>query len=306
MTPRTVGSALAEAAAALAGAGFDEPRRHARRLVAAAMGVSAAEIFAAPERPIRSVERRRVAELLRRTLAHEPMSRILGEREFWGLRFRLSPDTLDPRPETETVVETVLAHLPRGRPLRLLDLGTGSGCLLLALLSELPEAMGIGIDLAEGAIRNARENAAVLGLADRARFAVGDWGSALRGGFDAVVSNPPYIASGDIAGLPPEVVNHDPRRALDGGADGLAAYRSIAADLPRLLAPGGLFAAEIGQGQADAVAAILAEAGVAATRVVPDLAGVPRCVVAANRASAAAWKAKNCWNAAQSRLGCAP
>ena len=277
----TIGSALAAAADALALAGLDEPRRRARRLIAVALGLAAAEVFAHPERVLSAAERVRFSDALRRMEAREPLSRIAGRREFWGLEFLLSADTLDPRPETETVVEAVLARLPeRNRPYRLLDLGTGTGCLLLALLSELPRASGLGTDIAFGAAHTARHNAERLGLGARAGFAVGNWAEAVGGRFDAIVANPPYIASGAIAGLPPEVRDFDPRRALDGGADGLAAYRAIAADLPRLLEAGGVFAAEIGFGQRDDVAAILTKAGLAVAGFVPDLAGIDRCVVA--------------------------
>ncbi len=214
-------------------------------------------------------------------MAREPLSRILGTREFWGLEFSLSADAFDPRPETETVVEAVLALMSdRNRPYRLLDLGTGSGCLLLALLSELPAATGIGVDIAPGAVASARANAAALGLAGRARFAVGDWGGAVGGNFDVIVANPPYVATAAIAALPREVKDYDPLRALDGGADGIEPYRIIAADLPRLLCPGGIFAAEIGAGQHAEVAAILEARGLAIEVVAADLAGIARCVVA--------------------------
>jgi release factor glutamine methyltransferase len=282
--PDTIGSTVGDVAAALTAAGFDEPRRRARRLVAAALGVSAAEVFSQLDRMIPAADSERVAELLTRTLRHEPLSRILGRREFWGLEFHLSADTLDPRPETETVVEAVLARLTeRTRPYRFLDLGTGSGCLLLSLLAEFRAASGVGVDRAPGAVLAARANAVRLGLAARAAFVVGDWAAALAGAFDAIVANPPYIATGDIAALPREVRDFDPHRALDGGPDGLDAYRAIAAVLPRLLAPGGVFAAEIGQGQEGAVAALLAGRGLAIDEVVPDLAGIPRCVVARPR-----------------------
>jgi release factor glutamine methyltransferase len=279
--PATIGAVLSGAAAQLARAGVDEPRRQARRLISAALGLSETQIFAHPERAVTAVERDRICAMLKRNLASEPLTRILGRREFWGLAFSLSADTLDPRPETETVIEAVLARRPdRSRACRILDLGTGSGCLLLALLSELLNATGIGIDIAPGAAVTARSNAETLGLAERARFLVGDWASALAGRFDIVVANPPYIASAAIPGLPREVREHDPHRALHGGIDGLAAYRAIAADLPRLVAPAGLFAAEIGSDQAEAVTRLLVAAGLAVERVVPDLAGLPRCIVA--------------------------
>ncbi len=281
MAGNTIGSALAEVAAALAFAGFDESHRRARRLVAAALNLSATEVFAHPERPVTERETTQIANILRRAFAHEPLSRVIGTREFWGLEFRLSPDTLDPRPETETVVEAVLARVSeRGRPHRILDLGTGSGCLLLALLSELPEATGIGVDRAPGAVAAARDNAAALGLAGRARLAVGDWAAAIGGRFDIVVANPPYIATAALSALPPEVRDFDPPRALDGGTDGLDAYRAIAASLRGLLAPAGLFAAELGAGQAEAVAEILAAAGLKVVGLVDDLAGIVRCILA--------------------------
>jgi release factor glutamine methyltransferase len=214
-------------------------------------------------------------------IAREPLSWIVGKREFWGLEFVLSAETLDPRPDSESVVEAVLARLPdRSRTYRFLDLGTGTGCLLLALLSEFPRASGVGIDVAAGAASTARRNAEFLGFADRAHFAVGDWAGAIAGEFDAVVANPPYIPTRAIPELSPEVRDYDPKRALDGGTDGLLAYRAIAADLLRLLRPGGLFAAEIGLGQAEAVAPILAQGGLAIEGFTADLGGVIRCVVA--------------------------
>jgi len=226
-------------------------------------------------------EQARFAAMLARAAAHEPLSRIEGRREFWGLEFLLSADTLDPRPESETVVEAVLARLPqRRRAYRFLDLGTGSGCLLLALLSEYRNSVGLGVDIAFGAAATARINARRLGFAGRAQFAVADWAAAVKGPFDVVVANPPYIASGCIPGLPAGVRDFDPRLALDGGADGLAAYRGIAADLRRLLMPGGLFATEIGSTQGETVARLLRDAGLVVDQIIPDLAGFDRCVVA--------------------------
>jgi release factor glutamine methyltransferase len=280
-SPETIGSVTSTVAQALTEAGFDEPRRRARRVIAAALALSPTEVFAGLDRMVTDAESERVSTLLARIVAHEPLSRILGVREFWGLEFLLSPDTLDPRPESETIVEAVLARLPdRGRAYRILDLGTGSGCLLLALLSERPMATGVGVDCTCGAANAARDNARRLGLAGRARFAVGDWAAAITGPFDAVVANPPYIASSVIATLAPEVRDFDPHIALDGGADGLAAYRAIARDLPRLLMPGGIFAGELGFGQGRAVAETIASVGLAVETIIPDLADIPRCIVA--------------------------
>ncbi len=214
-------------------------------------------------------------------VAGEPLSRIFERREFWGLEFSLSADTLDPRPESETVIEAVLRREPaRSAPRRLLDLGTGTGCLLLALLAEYPAANGVGVDIAEGAVRTAARNAVYLGLADRARFFVGDWATAVSGKFDAILANPPYIASDALALLPREVACHDPWRALDGGADGLRSHQAIAEAAPSLLSPHGILATEIGAGQADAVVTIMRDNGLVVDSVEKDLAGIARCVIA--------------------------
>jgi release factor glutamine methyltransferase len=209
------------------------------------------------------------------------VGRLHGPREFWSLSFALSPDTLEPRPDTETVVEAALAALPdRDAPLTMVDLGTGTGAILAALLSERPNAFGVGIDISAGAAHAARDNLARAGLASRSAVLVGSWGEALAGGFDLVVSNPPYIPSADIAGLSREVRLFDPARALDGGADGLAAYGAIASALPRLLAPGGTVVLELGIGQEAAVAALLRAQGIAPQGPAKlDLGGVPRALV---------------------------
>jgi release factor glutamine methyltransferase len=272
---------MQRAAQTLAAAGIDDARRLARRLVAAALDLTPTEIFAHPERSLSEGAQRRVASMLQRMTAREPLSRIIGRREFWGLEFTLSAETLDPRPESETVIEAVCARLPqRSRPYRFLDLGTGTGCLLLALLHEYPRAYGFGIDAAAGAAVTARGNAHRLGFGGRAGFVAGDWTAPIANSFDAVVANPPYIERPALATLPPEVRDYDPVLALDGGADGLAAYRAIAREIIRLLPSGGIFATEIGFGQADAVAAMLTGTGLAIDGFVPDLAGITRCVVA--------------------------
>ena len=214
-------------------------------------------------------------------IGDEPLSRILGRREFWGLEFSLSADTLDPRPETETLIEGVLKREPaRSAPRRVIDLGTGTGCLLLALLAEFPAATGVGIDIAEGAVRTAARNAIKLGFADRARFVVGDWAAAVSGKFDVILANPPYIASEALALLPREVACHDPRRALDGGEDGLRSHGAIAAAARRLLSSDGILATEIGAGQADTVTTIMKDNGLLVVGIENDLAGIARCVIA--------------------------
>lgn len=265
------------AEARLAAAGVDTPELDARLLVQHALGLSRDQLLA--DAPVTAEQAAAVHALIERRAAREPVSRILGTRGFWSLELALTPDTLDPRPDTETIVEAALDAVPdRTAALRVLDLGTGSGCILLALLAELPNASGLGIDVSSGAVAAAAANAAGNGLAERARFQTGDWGGGLAERFDLVVSNPPYIPSRDIASLDPEVRAHDPLRALDGGADGLDAYRTIAAQLPHLLAPGGTAALEVGAGQAADVAALMAAAGLALTGVFRDLGGVERCV----------------------------
>ena len=272
---------IAKAAAALSAAGVADPRRQARRLVCGALAIPQPDLFGHPDRALDEQQISRVRALLRRMLAGEPLSRIFETREFWGLEFSLSADTLDPRPETETVIEAVLRREPdRSAPRRLLDLGTGTGCLLLALLAEFPAASGVGVDIAEGAARTAARNAVNLGLADRTRFVAGDWATALSGKFDVILANPPYIASEALARLPREVACHDPRRALDGGEDGLRSHLAIAEAAPRLLSPHGMLATEIGAGQENAVIAIMTENSLIVDGVEKDLAGIARCVIA--------------------------
>ncbi|KJV08675.1 hypothetical protein VZ95_16250 [Elstera litoralis] len=219
-----------------------------------------------------------------RRLAHEPVSRILGLRDFWSLPFRISPATLDPRPDSETLVQAVLDRTERAAPLRLLDLGTGSGCLLIALLAERPQAWGVGLDRAPAAAALAQSNAASLGVGGRAAFAAGDWTEALTqmptGRFDVILSNPPYIPLGDRAMLAADVRDYDPALALFGGVDGLDPYRRFAVDLQAFLVPGGLLALEIGWDQGAAVQALLQQAGWCAVTCLPDLGGRDRVIVA--------------------------
>jgi release factor glutamine methyltransferase len=214
-----------------------------------------------------------------RRLAGEPVSRIIGIREFYGRPFRIDASTLDPRPDTETLIEAALALAGHGGPLRLLDLGTGSGCILITLLAELPRATGIGIDKSLPALELARANAASLGVGDRARFMAGDWLDSVQGSFDLVVANPPYLSAADMAGLSNEVGAHDPRDALDGGLDGLSAFRRIVPRLPWALRPGGIALFEIGHSQAEAVSGLLSGEGLILEQGPwRDLAGRPRVV----------------------------
>jgi release factor glutamine methyltransferase len=276
----TVGAAVGAASAALAAAGIEEARREARLLVATAIASDLSGVIGYPERRLGPAEASHLIQLVARRAAREPAARLLGRREFWSLDFALSPETLVPRPDSESLIEAALSEISdRAAPLRLLDLGTGTGCLLLALLSELPAATGIGIDISVGAAATARANALALGLGDRAGLVVGSWAAAISAQFDLIVANPPYIASDAIAGLEPEVARHEPRAALDGGPDGLAAYRALADELPRLLATGGRVILELGAGQADAVASVMEQAGLRQRSLRRDLGGVVRCLV---------------------------
>ncbi|GLR66280.1 release factor glutamine methyltransferase [Acidocella aquatica] len=264
-------TALAAIAARLAEAGIEEPRREARLILAATQGVSAAGLLL-----LEAVDPQRFEPLVARREAREPLAYILGRKEFWGLDFAVSPATLIPRPDTETLVEAVLAL--GITPARVLDLGTGTGCLLLAVLSEFPAAFGVGVDISPAAAALAAGNAKTLGLANRAAFCAGDWGAALNGTFDLVLSNPPYIPGADIAALMPEVARFEPASALDGGAEGLDAYRRIIAALPRLLGAEGAAVLELGVGQATLVTALAQQAGFNATTRA-DLGGVPRAII---------------------------
>ena len=277
----TIGALIAEGAASLKEAAIEAPMREARLLLGHAAGIGLSTLIGWPERAVAADAAEIYRGFITRRLKHEPVSRILGHREFWSLDFTVTAATLDPRPDTETLVEAVLAQLPdRQAPRRLADFGTGTGCILLALLTELPQAYGVGIDRSAEATRVAAGNAASLDLADRAGFVVGDWAESVAGGFDVVVSNPPYIPSAQIERLDAEVADYDPLTALDGGADGLDAYRHLAPEFARMLKPGGLAAFEIGQGQDRDVAALCQAAGLQVIEIRPDLAGIGRAVIA--------------------------
>lgn len=270
-------------AARFAAAGLETPEREARALLRAALDLTDLDLVARGDVAVPDEEAACVEALGARRASGEPLARLTGHREFWSLDFALAPDTLVPRPDTETLIEAALEAFPdHTRALRILDLGTGSGAILAALLSEYPAAWGLGVDLSESAARQARANLQRLGLADRAAILVGPWDTGISSRFDLVVSNPPYIASTDIPMLEVEVRTHDPLLALDGGADGLDAYRAIAAALPRLLAPGGRAILELGIGQEADVAALLAANGVPADGPARrDLGDVARAIVTA-------------------------
>lgn len=277
-----VGELLAMGQQRLDRAGIENARREARLLLAAAMERPWGDLVGQERQPVASDAAVRFEGFVARRVAREPVSRILGHREFWSLDFGLSAATLDPRADSEALIEAVLEAVPsRGMPLSILDLGCGSGCLLLALLAELPQAQGIGIDLAPLAVATAAANAARNQLERRARFQVGDWDSGLAGRFDIIVSNPPYIPTSRIATLEPEVAQYDPRLALDGGADGLDAHRRLASLLPRRLAEGGIAVIEHGDEQGPAAQSVYEAAGLVLRKWRADLGGHRRCLVMA-------------------------
>jgi release factor glutamine methyltransferase len=279
----TVAGARRALTAQFRAAGIDMPELDARILVGHALSLDHASLAAAATRSLDAAEAAAIATLAGRRFTREPVARIIGRKEFWSLDLAVDAATLVPRPETETLVTATLAAIETGgartRPLRIADLGTGCGAILLALLTELPAAFGVGTDASASALAVARGNARRLRL-DRAAYVATDLAAALRGPFDVIVSNPPYIASGDIAKLPPEVRLFDPHSALDGGPDGLDFYRAIAASAPALLRSDGIVVVEIGAGQAEPVAALLTGAGLAPSPPHADLNGVPRALVA--------------------------
>jgi release factor glutamine methyltransferase len=268
---------LHAAADRLKQAGLDSARLDARILLAHAMGVSRDDLISAVRPPSR-FEADIFESLLLRRLAREPLAYITGHREFWSLDFRVGPGVLVPRPETETLIDAALAEFPdRNAALAIADLGTGSGALLAAALKEFPKARGVGFERSPQALAYARTNLDLLGFDGRYALAGEDWSEAGIESFDLILSNPPYIPSGEIAQLAPEVRLYEPRAALDGGTDGLQAYRSLAGLLPRLLSPGAVAVLELGQGQAGQVEQLFQNLTV--LRIVPDLAGIPRALV---------------------------
>lgn len=274
--------AIRRIAAAFAEGGLDEPLREARLVLLAACRLTLSDLIMHGDSPL-GEDTKSLESLAYRRLSREPLARITGQREFYGLPFGLSDATLIPRPDTETLVEATLDHaralgLDR-RPIRILDLGTGSGAILAALLAHLPLAHGTGLDISPQAIETARQNIDHACGPGRAELRIGNWLDGLDGAFEIIVSNPPYIPSGEIAGLEPEVALHDPLLALDGGADGLEAYRTLARDIPSRLAIGGLVGLELGIGQGDAVQRLFSTAGLICRELRQDLGGIARAMV---------------------------
>ena len=263
--------------------GVENPALDARVLVMRGAGINEVDLISRGASPLSEQQIEIIEQMVSRRLMGEPVSRILGGREFWGLWFKVTPDTLDPRPDTETLVSAALDFAKRrqfelGRPLRLLDLGTGSGCILISLLSELKEAHGVGIDLNAGAVAVSCENNMVNGVGDRAEFRVGSWFDAVKEGelFDLILSNPPYIPHDEIESLAVEVKNHDPILALSGGSDGLGPYKIILGDVKKHLACGGHVFFEIGQGQEVDIARLAMDAGLNHIESYSDLSGIIR------------------------------
>lgn len=279
----TLDSVRRELVARFNAAGLESAELDARILTGAALDLDLTGLIKAARQIVTETQAAKLEAFARRRLVGEPVARILGSKEFWGLPFQLSAETLVPRPDTETVVELALAMLramPRATaPVRIADIGTGSGAILLALLSELPDATGVGTDISPAALMTASHNAGALGMASRASFVACNYAAALADGFDLIVSNPPYVRSTDVAELAVEVRDHDPHRALDGGADGLDAYRRLIPEAARLLKPGGALAVEVGIGQSGDIEGFMTTAGLTiAGAPRTDLGGIARAV----------------------------
>ena len=286
MDTLTLADLLRAHEARLTAVGVETPSLDARLLTGAVLGLDRTQMFVQPERPVSADERARIESLIARRSLREPVARILGEREFWSLPFGLNESTLDPRPDSETLIEQALKNLGHDRqtqPLCILDLGTGSGCLLIALLSALPHATGLGIDIAPRALSQARVNAARNGVSSRAVFRSGNWLDGMDDFFDIIISNPPYIPRGDIARLEPDVRDFDPLQALDGGADGLDIYRALIPPMLDRLKPSGFVVLEVGVGQARTVADLLDENGFVSISIHQDYGGIERCLIGHNR-----------------------
>lgn len=278
--PDCLGTRLSWARECLQDARIESSTLDARLLLKHTLKCSDEFMLAHPEHALTSDQKEQFEAVITRRVQHEPVSKIIGEREFWGLPFYVTQDTLDPRPDSETLVDAVLSNVEdHEAPLRILDLGTGTGCLLLALLSELKCAQGVGVDCCPRALDVAAFNAKRLEIDARAQFIKGNWGQGLEGHFDVIVSNPPYIRADELGQLSKAVKDYDPLLALQGGEDGLACYREIVEYIKSLLAPGGLVAFEIGKGQEQEVRSIMTQIGLTVMPSISDLAGIPRCLV---------------------------
>jgi release factor glutamine methyltransferase len=279
--PGQIGAALKHLRHAFSKASLETPELDARLLLEWVTGADRLTVLTSPEREIGASEAARLLEALKRRLSGEPVHRIMGTRGFYGLEFELSPDTLEPRPDTECLIDLVLKHLEgrEGQPLSLLDLGTGTGIIAISLLANLPNARAVATDISSGALEMCGRNADANGVLPRITCLRSDWFDAVAGAFDVIVSNPPYISTQELDGLSREVVMFDPKRALDGGADGLDAYRALALDAMAHLAGGGLAALEIGHVQRDSVCRIFDAAGFELREAAKDLGGRDRALL---------------------------
>ncbi len=280
ITEATIGGAFEQACSLLKAAGVGEPRLDARLLVAHVSDSDTASVFGFPERGLDEGQVAQLSQLVQRRISREPMAHILGTREFWSLPFFVTRDTLVPRPDSETLIEAVLQHFPdTTKKQSIFDLGTGSGCLLLALLSEFPNAKGTGVDRSDTALEIAARNAKSLKLDHRACFLKGNWADAIEEQFDIVITNPPYIPSDEIQTLAADVASFEPVSALDGGADGLDSYRTILAQIFKVMEKEADIFLETGAGQAPAVANMVEASGMQVVEIKKDLSGIERCVV---------------------------
>ena len=276
----TIENALRDAARTLDRAGIESARKDARLLMRYVLKISLETLLMDSGRELTQEQQALFEALVEKRAARRPMAQILGGREFWGLPFKVNEHTLIPRPDSETMISMLLAFTRRrAEKLRLLDLGTGTGCLLLSALSEYPQATGLGVDISEEALAVARENAVALGLEKRVEFKKSDWNQEINGVWDVILSNPPYIPTADLGGLSPDVALYEPRLALDGGGSGLDCYRAITGFLPAIMAEDGLALLEVGAGQAAEVAALVTSSGLKVAQVACDLAGIERVIV---------------------------
>ena len=280
MTLQTFTNAMEKAKNLLQFAGIDEPQREARLLLSYVTGLPMSRIFTNLDTELNSVEHKAFDGLVSRRLNHEPISHLLGTREFWSLNFLVGPQVLDPRPASETLVETAFKYFnDQNASFSVLDLGTGSGCLVLSVLSERPHASGLGIDVASAALGIARQNATLHSLSERVSFKYGDWAKNLDGEFDLILCNPPYIAAHEMNNLASGIINFEPSIALSGGVDGLSAYRKLSDDIAKLLSPKGIAIIECGQGQSESVSKILKKVGLTQIDTNKDISGITRCGV---------------------------